>query len=173
RNPEIAEHLGTLARQVRYQAAQMNENLVHDHERDGRSWKSEWVIVPGACLGADKALALLQVLLEQLQVNEARMLANLTATKGFIHAEQAMLALASTLGKQAAHEVVYRVAMAATEQGLTFKEALLAEPEVVQVLDAKAIENLFELKRSIGCCGQMVDRVLADVRAWPDGEHGG
>ncbi|MGR8979537.1 MAG: class-II fumarase/aspartase family protein [Gammaproteobacteria bacterium] len=166
RNPEISEHLGTLARQVRYQSAQMNENLVHDHERDGRSWKSEWAIVPVACLGADKALALLLTLLEHLQVNDARMRGNLLATGGFIYAEAAMLALAPKLGKQSAHALVYRVAMAATEQGLTFKEALLAEPEIASALDSPGIENLFDLHRSTGCCGQMVDRVLSEVRAW-------
>ena len=58
RNPEIAEHLGTLARVVRYQAAHMGENLVHDHERDGRAWKGEWALLPGACLATGKALAL-------------------------------------------------------------------------------------------------------------------
>lgn len=166
RNPEISEHLGTLARQVRYQAAQMNENLVHDHERDGRSWKSEWAIVPGACLGTDKALALLQVLLEHLQVDEERMRSNLLATQGFIHAESVMLALAAKLGKQSAHALVYRVAMAASEQGMTFKEALLDEADVTAVLEGPAIETLFDLSRSCGCCAQMVDRVLAEVRAW-------
>lgn len=164
RNPEISEHLGTLARQVRYQAAQMNENLVHDHERDGRSWKSEWAIVPGACLGTDKALAMLQVLLENLEVHEARMHSNLQATQGFVHAEAVMLALAPKLGKQSAHALVYRIAMAAAEHGTAFKEALLANPEIVRVLDARAIEELFDLQLNTACCGQMVDRVLAEVR---------
>ncbi|MGR8951252.1 MAG: class-II fumarase/aspartase family protein [Gammaproteobacteria bacterium] len=169
RNPEISEHLGTLARQVRYQAAQMNENLVHDHERDGRAWKSEWAIVPGACLGADKALALLQVLLEHLEVHEARMHSNLQATRGLVHAEAVMLALAPRLGKQSAHALVYRIAMAAAEHGTAFKEALLADPEIVPILDVRAIEELFDLRRSTACCGQMVDRVLAEVRNCPGG----
>src|SRR5262249_5788321 len=41
RNPEAAEHIGTLARAVRANAALLAECLVHDHERDGRSWKAE------------------------------------------------------------------------------------------------------------------------------------
>ncbi len=170
RNPEISEHLGTLARQVRYQAAQMTENLVHDHERDGRSWKCEWAIVPGACLATDKALALLLVLLERLQVDDRRMLANLQATRGFIHAEQVMLALAQRLGKQSAHSLVYRVAMAAGESSPGFKDALLAEPEVTRVLDAQTIDGLFDLQLATGCCGQMVDRVLSATRSWSKGE---
>lgn len=166
RNPEISEHLGTLARQVRHHAAQMNENLVHDHERDGRAWKCEWAIVPPACLAADKALALLSVLLENLRVDTERMRSNLVATKGFVHAERVMLALSPKLGKQSAHALIYRISMAVVERGTSFKEALLAEPEVAAVLDREALESLFDIDKSLGCCAQMVDRVLAEVTDW-------
>ena len=166
RNPEISEHLGTLARLVRHQAAHMNENLVHDHERDGRSWKGEWAILPSACLSTDKALALLQSLLEGLQVNTGRMLDNLSATRGFVNAEHVMLALTPQLGKQSAHALVYRVAMSASEQGISLKDALLAEPEAISILGVDGIEALFEIQKTTGCCTQMVDRVLAQVQAW-------
>lgn len=166
RNPEIAEHLGTLARGVRHQTAMMNENLVHDHERDGRAWKGEWAILPGACLASQKALSLLQTLLDNLQIHAERMRENLAATQGFMHAEQVMLALTPHLGKQSAHALVYQVAMQAAERAVNLKAALLANPEVIEVLGNNGIENLFEVRRSIGCCGQMVDRVVAAVRAW-------
>jgi adenylosuccinate lyase len=165
RNPEISEHLGTLARTVRHQAAQMMENLVHDHERDGRSWKSEWVILPTACLATGKALALLADLLDQLDVHEDRMRENLLATRGFVHGERVMLALAPTLGKQSAHARVYRVAMAAVERGAGLREAILAEPDLVARLGIENIESLFDLAQSTGCCGEMVDRVLATSMA--------
>lgn len=167
RNPEISEHLGTLARQVRHQAAMMNENLVHDHERDGRSWKGEWAILPGACLISQKALTLLQTLLENLHIHAERMLENLSATNGFIHAEQIMLALTPSLGKQSAHALVYQVAMLATEQSVNFKAALLANQQVVSILGGDGIESLCQMQQSIGSCGQMVDRVVAAAKAWP------
>ena len=164
RNPEICEHLGTLARVVRYQAAHMGENLVHDHERDGRAWKGEWALLPGACLATGKALALLHDLLEHLEVNAERMRGNLLATKGFVQAEHLMLALAPKLGKQSAHALVYRVAMEATERGgIPLREAVLAEPQIVAQLGVAGIESLFNVEQSTGCCAQMVDRVLAQA----------
>lgn len=171
RNPEISEHLGTLARQVRYQAAQMHENLVHDHERDGRSWKSEWAIIPSTCLYADKALALLQTLLEHLHVDSGRMYQNLLATRGFIHAEPVMLALAKRLGKQTAHALVYGTALAANEQNIPLKEAVMANAEITAVLNHSELENLFDIQRGTGFCGAMIDQVLADVSAWPANEN--
>ena len=166
RNPEVAEHLGTLARVVRYQAAHMGENLVHDHERDGRAWKGEWALLPGACLATGKALALLHDLLEHLEVNADRMRNNLLATKGFVQAEHVMLALSPKLGKQSAHALVYRVAMEATERGITLREAVLAEPQIVAPLGVTGIESIFDVEQSTGCCAQMVNRVLAQ----PEGQ---
>jgi adenylosuccinate lyase len=165
RNPEISEHLGTLARSVRYQAAQMMENLVQDHERDGRSWKGEWAIVPGACLAAGKAVALLNVLLQNLQVHSERMKSNLLSTGGFILAERVMLALAPFLGKQSAHQLVYSVAMDAADNGVTLRQAVLNETRIVELLGIERIEALFDFAESTGCCAQMVDRVLAAADA--------
>jgi hypothetical protein len=56
RNPERSEHLGTLARLVRRDADLMLESMVGDHERDGRSWKTEWAAIPEACVAAGAAL---------------------------------------------------------------------------------------------------------------------
>lgn len=161
RNPEISEHLGTLARQVRYQAAQMAENLVHDHERDGRSWKGEWAIVPAACLATGKALSLLLQLLDHLEVCEDRMRQNLQATRGFVQAEHVMLALSPKLGKQTAHALVHRVSMQAAIHGVTLRDAVLGEPQIVSVLGVPGIEHLFDTAPSAGCCVAMVDRVLS------------
>jgi adenylosuccinate lyase len=118
RNPEISEHLGTLSRVVRHHAAHMAENLVHSHERDGRSWKGEWIIIPDATLATGKSLDLLKLLLKDLQVNRERMRTNIIATNGFIHAEAVMLSLAKTLGKQSAHQLVYEVTMQAQSEEL-------------------------------------------------------
>ena len=49
RNPENGEHLDTLARLARSSAAVLLEGMVGGHERDGRSWKAEWVALPEVC----------------------------------------------------------------------------------------------------------------------------
>ena len=116
---------------------------------------------PGLPITFGKALALLQGLLEHFEVGLERMRDNLLATKGLVQAEQVMLGLAPTLGKQSAHALVYRMAMDAAERGTTLREALLAEPQIVAQLGVAGIESLFDVGQSTGCCAQMVDRVLA------------
>src|SRR5581483_7824008 len=77
RNPEISEHLGTLARVIRHNTALIAEGQVHEHERDGRAWKAEWAVLAESCLAAAKLLALTNTLVANLDVHPDRMRANL------------------------------------------------------------------------------------------------
>lgn len=163
-NPEISEHLGTLSRVVRHHAAHMAENLVHSHERDGRSWKGEWAIIPDATLSAGKSLALLNTLLQDLQVNKDRMLANVLATNGFIHAEAVMLTLAKALGKQSAHQLTLEVSHKAQKEGLHFKQALMDNSKISTLLTSDEIDSLFDLEKSTGMCANMVDHVIGQCQ---------
>jgi adenylosuccinate lyase len=72
RNPEIAEHLGSLARLIRHNAACLAENLVHDHERDGRSWKAEWGLIGPTCVMLGSVLRLGKLMCANLQFDYRR-----------------------------------------------------------------------------------------------------
>jgi adenylosuccinate lyase len=82
RNPEGSEHLATLARLVRVNAGVLMEGLVGEHERDGRTWKSEWPALPEVCLLAGQALQLGIALAAGLEVDADRMAANLATYLG-------------------------------------------------------------------------------------------
>jgi len=163
RNPEISEHLGTLVRVIRHNASLIAESLVHDHERDGRSWKTEWVVLAETCLAAGKLLALLHTVTGNLVIHTDRMQANLDATRGFIFSEALMLALAARIGKQSAHALVYEAAMTAHATGRGLKDTILDMPEFSRYLTTDEIEALFEYRRHTGHCGAMVDQVLAEL----------
>ena len=165
RNPEISEHLGTLARVIRHNAALINESLVHDHQRDGRSWKAEWIVLPETSMAIGKLLALLKTLTANLVIHAERMLANLEATKGFVLSEAVMLALAKRIGKQSAHTLVYETAMAAHTDGRGLKEAILANAQIRAHLSPDEIDALFDYRQHAGQCGAMVDQVLAELRS--------
>src|SRR5436305_8406747 len=163
RNPEISEHLGTLARVIRHDASLIGESLVHDHERDGRSWKVEWAVLAETSLAAGKLLALLRTLTASLVIHADRMQANLEATGGFVLSEAVMLALAERIGKQSAHTLVYETAMAAHATGRGLKEAILDNPQICTHLSTTEIESLFDYRQHTGQCGAMIDQVLAEL----------
>lgn len=160
RNPEIGEHLGTLARLTRHLSAALAEGLVHDHERDGRAWKTEWVALPEATMLAARAIELLAELLADLEVDAERMRANLEAGGGFMLSEAIMLALAPHIGRDAAHRLLYQLAIAARADGRSLLQVVRSEPRITALLDADALAALLDVASHTGACGAMVDQVL-------------
>jgi len=162
RNPEIGEHIGTLARLVRHLGAAVQEGLVHDHERDGRAWKTEWHAIPEATMLAGRAVELLAELATGLEVDAARMRANLEASGGAVLSEAIMLALSSRIGRDAAHRLVYDTSITARERGQTLIEAVRASAAIGAALGDCDLDALLDPARHTGQCAAMVDRVLAD-----------
>ena len=162
RNPEISEHLGTLARLTRHLSAAVQEGLVHDHERDGRAWKTEWHAVPEATMLAGRAIELLAEMVSHLEVDAARMRANLEASGGAVLSEAFLLALAPQLGRDAAHKLIYELAIAARGRGQTLIDALRADATIAATLSAPRIDALLDVANHTGQCAAMVDAVLAD-----------
>jgi adenylosuccinate lyase len=160
RNPEIAEHLGSLARVVRHNTALIAESQAHDHERDGRSWKAEWPVFSETCMAAAKSVSLTKTMIANLDVHPQRMMVNLEATQGYVLSEMVMLALAKHVGKQTAHTLVYETAMAAHDAGRPLKEAILEDEAIGENLSAEEIESLFDYRQAAGKCPEFVDRVL-------------
>ena len=117
RNPEISEHLVTLSRVIRAQAGVALDGMVSEHERDGRAWKTEWLVVPetsmafAACVGSGARM------LDGLRVDPERMLANIDSHRGYLLSEPVMRALADRLGKHTAHDSVYAAAMHGLDTG--------------------------------------------------------
>ncbi len=174
RNPEAAEHLVTLSRLVRAQAAVVLEGMVQEHERDGRGWKAEWVAFPEACLLTGAALASAIGILEGLEIDEEAMRRNLKAADGYLSSERVLAALAPTMGKHRAQAALHDLLASARERGQSLEEALLSSDELRQYLEPEAVRSIAR-SADPGASGDMVDAVLrraeaaraADGEAWP------
>ena len=167
RNPELSEHLATLARVVRADASVAVEGMVHEHERDGRAWKAEWLVLPEACLLTTTAAALGCRLLEGLDVHADRMLANLDAHGGYVLSERLVRVLSDRLGKHGAHQAIYDATMAGIERGATFAEALQSDPTVSVLLDGDDLATYLDPRAALGATGEFVDRVLRAAGGQP------
>ncbi|MGZ4598198.1 MAG: lyase family protein, partial [Actinomycetes bacterium] len=155
RNPELSEHLDTLARLVRANAGVLLEGMVGQHERDGRSWKAEWVALPEVCLLTAAALQIGVELLEGLEVDRAAMSANLDSYTGSEHV-QALLA--SRLGTHAARSALQTALSQGRAAGKPMDVAL-REAGLLTAAEPGSREP------DTGAAGQMVDLVVARARA--------
>lgn len=155
RNPELSEHLDTLARLVRADAGVAMEGMVALHERDGRSWKAEWSVLPEACQLTGAALGFAARLLGGLTVDADRMRANLDSHGAAMTSEPLMAALAARIGKHSAHDAVYAAAKAARDEGVDLGVRLVAEG----LLDAAEVAAASDPARALGAATAFVDRV--------------
>ena len=151
RNPERSEHLDTLARLVRAQAAVLLEGMVGGSERDGRSWKAEWVALPEVCLLTTTATALAVELVQGLEVDREAMARNLDDWTG---SEQALALLTPQLGKHAAQAALHDALRDGRAAGRTLGESLRG-----------LLPQAEQLRPDAGLSGEMVDAVVARARA--------
>jgi adenylosuccinate lyase len=169
RNPWMSENLCGLARLMRSYVVPALENVALWHERDISHSSVERVIAPDATIALDFALHRLTGLVERLDVDAARMAANLEMSHGLIHSQRVLLALtAAGLPRQAAYTIVQRHAMRAWQGDAPLLELLRADPEVRAHLDEPALAALFDH----GYHTKHVDRIFARVFGAAGDQHG-
>lgn len=167
RNPEWSEHVSTLARLMRVNADLAIEGMIHGHERDGRAWKTEWVILQETChYTAVSTLASTRILCG-LEVDVARMRANLDAQQGYVLSEPVMRALADRLGKHTAHQVVYEATLSGRQRGVDMRTALRDDPRLTTVPDSE-LNQLLDPAQALGSIPRFINDLLNRL---DDGAH--
>ena len=158
RNPEISEHLVTLSRVIRAQATVALDGMVAEHERDGRAWKAEWLVVPETSMAFAACAGSAVRMLDGLRPDPERMLANIGSHRGYLLSEPVMRALADRIGKHSAHDSVYAAAMRGIDKDQDFRTALRGDPRLDTIPDAE-LDELLQVRSSLGSCAAFVDRV--------------
>lgn len=168
RNPTVVGNVIAAGKALRYNATMMAEAMVQEHERDAMSWKAEWKALPESCLLMGVMLERAKYVFSNLVVNAGNMRRNLDLLRGYLLSERVMFALSDKLGKQTAHELVYQASMRGQEQRLTLAEALLANAQVREAMNASELHALFDPTTYVGLAPQLVDRALkqTDNEGW-------
>jgi adenylosuccinate lyase len=167
RNPEISEHLVTLSKVIRAQAGLALEGMLAEHERDGRAWKTEWLVVPESAMTFAACADAAARMLDGLQADPGRMRRNIDSHRGYLLSEPVLRALADRLGKHTAHDAVYAAAMTGLDLGQDFRAALRGDPRLDPIPDDE-LDGLLEVRASLGSCAAFVDRVRLACASRPD-----
>jgi len=125
------------------------------HERPAGAWHAEWHALPPLFGLAAGALREARVLAEGLQVDAARMAANIGLTRGLLFADAAAARLSPRLGRAAAHDLVEHAADEVRRTGATLHQVLSAGPAASPELDAA-----FNLAPAVAAAEAWVDRAL-------------
>ncbi|WP_092969194.1 3-carboxy-cis,cis-muconate cycloisomerase [Ralstonia sp. NFACC01] len=139
--------------------------LPQEHERALGGWQAQWATLREmACLAAG-ALDRMCEIVEGLQVDSARMRANLDVTHGLILGEAVMLALGANLGRLQAHHVVEAASRKAVQESKTLHDVLAQDADVLRIWGTATPQRLSALldpTHYLGDAGAAVDRVLAE-----------
>ena len=171
RNPVAAASALGAATMAPNLAATILAAQVQDHERSAGPWHAEWPTLPTLLLVTSGALAAIVDIAEGLEVDTARMRANLDATGGLIMAEAVTMALGETMGRQQAHHHIEKQCHQALAQGLTLLEVLLDDPVVMANLTAQRLHELLEPQQYLGSARIFTQRVLQQATELTSGVH--
>jgi 3-carboxy-cis,cis-muconate cycloisomerase len=165
RNPVEAVLVTAATRRVPGLVATVLAAMAQEQERATGAWHAEWEPQAELLRLVGGAAARTRSLLEGLEVDPERMRANLETTGGLLLAERVAGALAGTLGRADAQELVGRLSREAADSGRPLREVLLADPQVGAHLDEGAVDRLLDPAGYLGSAGRLVDRALAAHRA--------
>jgi 3-carboxy-cis,cis-muconate cycloisomerase len=145
--------------------ATMLSAMPQEHERGLGLWQAEWETLPEIFRLTSVALSRSVELAEGLVVDTARMDSNLNSTLGLNQSEAVSVALASTLGRAAAHEIVREAALQAKAKNQHLSTVLKGIPEVAVHLVPEAIDRLLQPREYLGSTHLFIKRVLGDLDA--------
>jgi adenylosuccinate lyase len=162
RNPWRLENVSGLARVMRGYAVAALENEALWHERDISNSSVERVIFPDGMATLDFMLQRMAGLVETLVVATERMRENLELTRGLVYSGTLLLHLARKgLSREDAYALVQGHAMDAWKTGGDFRQRVLGDPRMTEVLSKEEIDRVFSLEEALRHVDAIFERSLA------------
>ena len=162
RNPITSEQIAGLARILRSNAVAAMENVALWHERDISHSSVERIIFPDSTILADYLLDRTATLIEKLVVYPERMRQNMELTHGLIYSGELLLELvAKNVTREDAYRWVQRNAMRVWDEGGTFKDKVMSDPDIGKALSKTDIESVFDSSRLLANVDRIFQRVFA------------
>lgn len=164
RNPVLSENISGLSRLMRSYALAALEDVALWHERDISHSSVERVIGPDATILLDFMLSRFTGLIDQLVVYPEKMLENIGLTKGIVFSQMVLLKLIEKgISREGAYAIVQRNAMRAWQENVAFQQLLAGDGEVMAVLTAVDLAEIFQLDNFIGQVDFIFKRVFGDA----------
>lgn len=161
RNPALSAQILAASNLAPGLVATLLSGLVHEHERGTGGWQASWLALPQLLLVASGAFERLAEIANGLEIDKARMRANLEISHGLIMAEAAQFALGEKLGRLEAHELLATASKRATSERKHLQEILRGMPDVANALSGKKLDEIFEPANYLGETDKFIDAAIA------------
>ncbi|VEU82169.1 adenylosuccinate lyase [Acholeplasma hippikon] len=146
RNPIASENMAGIARVVRGYSLTAMENIALWHERDISHSSAERIIMPDATSLIDYMLTRYNKVLNELQVNDEKMLKNINLNHKVIYAQRVLhLLINKGLSREAAYDKVQSLSFYALSIESDFDIVLKQDKEIMRLVNLEEIDNCFTL----------------------------
>jgi 3-carboxy-cis,cis-muconate cycloisomerase len=162
RNPALSAQILAAGNLAPGLVSSLLAGLVHEHERGTGGWQASWLALPQFLLIASGAFERTAEIATGLEVDTARMRANLEISQGLVMAEAVQFALAGKIGRARAHELVAQASKQALRTGKHLRGAL-ETPEIMKALSGKKVADLFDPANYLGDTQKFIDAALASA----------
>lgn len=160
KNPITCERIAGLSRVIRGNALAALENIALWHERDISHSSVERVILPDSAILLDYMLANTINIIENLIVHPNNMKKNLEKSIGLVFSQKVLLELIKKgMSREKAYSLVQKDAFAACSKGISFKNILLKDKEVLKFLSPREIENCFDINYHLKNVNKIFKRI--------------
>jgi adenylosuccinate lyase len=160
RNPILSERICGLARVLRGNLQVALENVALWHERDISHSSAERVVLPDGCILLDYLLAKTTGLMNNLVVYPENMRTNLEKMHGLVFSQNLLLDLVRAgRSRGEAYRAVQRAGAAVWDNGVSFRDAALADPEITETLGKDGIDRALSLERALRNAERVFDRI--------------
>jgi 3-carboxy-cis,cis-muconate cycloisomerase len=139
RNPVAAVLVLGSTRRAPHLLASLAAAAEQEHQRAAGAWHAEWEPLSDLLRLTASAAAWTATMLAGLQVDAARMRANLDAARGLPMAEHVTAVLAPALGRLAAHDLIAQASRAAASSGRSLGDVLTGAPEFADPVAAAGV----------------------------------
>ena len=163
RNPLACTLIIAAASAAKGHVMTLLDSMAAGQERPAGAWHAEWHALPQLFGLAAGALREAKLLAHGLAIDEARMRANIDATRGLLFADAAAGLLAGKMGREAAHHCVELAAGKVRETGHSLAQVLAADPEIARLGAGGCLAQAFELTPSVHAAALWTDRACAQA----------
>lgn len=160
KNPIITEQMCGLARVLRSNTVAGYENNALWHERDISHSSVERIIMPDSTILLNYMLNKTIVLMENLVIHRDNIQKNLELTNGLVFSQVLLLSLAEKgLTREEAYSAVQKNALLCWRTKQNFKKIVLSDSQIMKILTAEEIEDIFSYDRYLANVDYILKRV--------------
>lgn len=134
--------------------------MTQEHERAVGGWQAEWAALPALFRYTACTVERVRAAVTTLQVDPARMSANLALTGGLVMSESLTMTLAPHIGRPAAFRIVQSFCTQVMEKKGDLRQLALKDAQISTILSQKEIEQALDPIAYLGSTDSFIQRAL-------------